>query len=287
MVIDMENHKDIKISCLPVRLFESINNGIVSIREWAEIGRKAGFDGIDLSAMFLKRHEPRFRTIMKNEVKAAGIPLVMVTTYPDFTHPEYLQRERELQYLVRDIMFASELGAQYIRVLAGQAHPGVDLDSGIKWAVEYLLKAQEMTQDLMVKLVYENHAKPSAWNYSDFSQEEDVFLRIANEVVPSGIGINFDTANPIASKKDPVELLNLVLPALSTVHVADTAMVGMLSPVPVGLGAVPLKKVFGVLKTNRYDGWLCVEDTYSDTLDKFRETCSRVRALWNNTEHEN
>jgi hypothetical protein len=54
-----------------------------------------------------------------------GIRAAMVTTYPDFTHPDPTERERELTKLEDDIVGASRLGADLVRVTAGQAHPGV------------------------------------------------------------------------------------------------------------------------------------------------------------------
>ena len=57
----------------------------------------------------------------------------------------------------------SRLGADLLRVTAGQAHPGVSRREGIEWTVNALAKAMEFARGYPVKLAYENHAKPRAW----------------------------------------------------------------------------------------------------------------------------
>ncbi|MGI6298521.1 MAG: sugar phosphate isomerase/epimerase family protein [Saccharofermentanales bacterium] len=110
----------------------------MSVGQWAQTAKKIGFDGFDISIAFVKNHTPAYLRELKTEIKQAGLPLVMATTYPDFTHPDSLQRERELEYVRRDIAICSELGAKYLRVLAGQAHPGIAVAEGIKLAIEGL-----------------------------------------------------------------------------------------------------------------------------------------------------
>ena len=95
--------------------------------------------------------------------------MVMATTYPDFTHPDPLQRMREMEYLRRDIALCSELDIMFLRVLAGQAHPGMDIEQGTKLAIEGLRRSSKVAEKFGVKLLYEDHAKPGAWHYIDFS----------------------------------------------------------------------------------------------------------------------
>ena len=127
-----------KISCLPCSLFGAIQNGEMSVRQWAEEAARIGFDGFDISLLMLTGHTQTYIDKIRADLKAAGIPAVMATTYPDFTHPDARQRQRELDYLMRDIALCDQLGIQYLRVLAGQKHNGVELEEGIALASEYL-----------------------------------------------------------------------------------------------------------------------------------------------------
>ena len=187
-----------KVSCIPVSFFNDILSGVMTIGDWAKIGKEAGLDGIDLSMAFLKNHTPVYLDGVKKELAKVGIPLVMITAYPDFTHPDMLQREREFEYLRSDIALASEIGSKYLRVLAGQAHPETGIEEGIDQAIAYLKKSAPIALKYRIKLLYENHAKPGLRNYTDFSEPTDIFLRVAEDIKDTGIGINFDTANTIA-----------------------------------------------------------------------------------------
>jgi sugar phosphate isomerase/epimerase len=269
-----------KISCLPVALFPRFFSGELTMPEWFAIGAASGLDGVDVSTHFFTTHAPARLAPVKKQLAAAALPLVMVTGYPDFTHPDALQRQRELVYLKRDIALSSELGALYFRVLAGQAHPGVGRAEGIRQALENLKKAAETAARFGVTLVYENHSKPSAWFYTDFSHPTDIFLEIAAGLADTGVKINFDTANVLAYGGDTLATLDQVIDRVETIHVADTSTAGILTPVRIGTGLAPLKAVFARLKARGFDGWLCMEDCVGTTADDFADSFRMVRSLW-------
>lgn len=126
-----------KISCLPVSLFDEICSGRMSLPQWARRAKEIGYDGIDISIMFIKNRTPTYLDALKQELQEIGLPIVMMTTYPDFTNPDPVQREREYLYLQADIALASELHIRYLRILAGQAHPGLNRAQGIAWVSDY------------------------------------------------------------------------------------------------------------------------------------------------------
>ena len=130
-----------KISCLPVSLFDDICSGRMSLQAWAEAAKEIGYDGIDLSLLMLTAHTETYLQRIRRELDRAGLPVVMATTYPDFTHPDPKQRQREADYLARDIALCDQLGIRYLRVLAGQAHPEVSEEAGVALAAEYLRQA--------------------------------------------------------------------------------------------------------------------------------------------------
>ena len=144
-----------KLSCLPVSLFGDICSGKMTLSEWACTAKKIGYDGIDISIMFLKNRTPTYLKSLKEELGEIGIPIVMMTTYPDFTHPCPLQRERELLYLKGDVALCSELGIQYLRILAGQAHPESSVEDCIDWVDGYFHQIDLCAKEFGVNLVFE------------------------------------------------------------------------------------------------------------------------------------
>ncbi len=148
------------------------------------------------------------------------------------------------------------------------------------WAINGLNRLAELTCGLGVKLVYENHAKPGAWTYTDYSQPPEIFLRIARGTAHSGIGINFDTGNAAAFAADPVALLDQVIDRVVSVHAADTAARGELRHVALGTGVTPYAALFGRLHQAGWDGWICMEEASCQGVAGVAAAADFVRRTW-------
>lgn len=253
----------------------------MTIKDWAMQGAEVGLDGIDLSILFLKSKDPEYLEIVRHEIRDAGIRVAMVTTYPDFTHPDPKEREHELSKLQEDIVAASRLGADLVRVTAGQAHPTVKHDEGIEWAVQGLTRAMEFAKNYPVKLVYENHAKPGAWRYVDFSHPTDIFLSIVERTRGVSLGVNWDTANVIAYGDDPIPVLKKVVDRVISVHAADTSTRGELKHVLLGTGLVPFREMFEIIHSAKFDGWICMEEASFKGKAGVKAAADFVRSVWN------
>lgn len=271
-----------KLSCLSVSLFPAIINGEMTIKEYAGFCKRLGLDGFDLGLIQLKNHTPVYLNRLKNEILDTGIPLVMVTTYPDFTHPDPMQREREFEFLRHDIALASALGAKFLRITAGQAHPEMSVEKGIKLVVENFRSIAPVAEKFGIKLVYEDHSKPGAWDYMDFSNPPEIFLSIARQIADTSIGINFDTANIlVAGENRTLEVLEQVIHQVETIHVAETATLGKMDPVLLGTGLVPVREVFSLLKKYRWDNWLCIEEWGNMGREGVEKAVEYTRRMWN------
>jgi len=268
------------LSCLPVSFFSDIIEGRMGVVEWARMGSEIGLDAIDLSILFLPDRSLKSASILRNDIESTGMRVIMVTSYPDFTHPDPARRLEELELEQEVFGIASELGARYVRVTAGQAHPETGRTQGIAWAVEGLTRLVEKTREIGVQAVYENHAKPGAWTYTDFSQPPEIFLSIAAATAGVGLGINFDTGNATAFANDPVILLRQILPRLVTVHAADTATKGALQHILLGAGLTPFIRIFACLQQAGWDGWICMEEASNQGKEGVRKAASFIRRTW-------
>jgi sugar phosphate isomerase/epimerase len=269
-----------RLSCLPVSFFADILEERMQVRTWARIGAQLGLDAIDLSILFVPDHSPAALAALRRDIEAAGTRVVMVTSYPDFTHPDSAQRERELEMEREVVAVAANLGAQYVRVTAGQAHPETPRADGIRWGVEGLTRLVETTRNFGVTLVYENHAKPGAWTYTDFSQPPDIFLEIVRATADVGLSVNFDTGNAAAFADDPVALLDQVIHRIVTIHASDTAVRGELRHVLLGTGVTPFAALFGRLKHSGWDGWICMEEASYQGQAGIAAASRFIRQAW-------
>jgi sugar phosphate isomerase/epimerase len=269
-----------KLSCLPVSFFDDIIEKRISIGQWAEMGASLGLDAIDISILFLPDHSSAYLTQVRNEIEDAGMRVAMVTTYPDFTHPDPNQRVKELELEREAIAVAAEIGAEIVRVTAGQAHPDTVRELGIQWAVKGLHQLMETTRESEIRLVYENHAKPGAWQYTDFSQPPDIFLEIVRRTEDLNLGVNFDTGNATAFAEDPLDLLEQVIDRVISVHASDTQRKGVLQHVLLGTGATPYPSIFSRLKRANWDGWICMEEASFCGREGVKAASDYIRETW-------
>jgi sugar phosphate isomerase/epimerase len=269
-----------RLSCLPVSLFSDIIEGRLSIAEFAGLAAELGLDGVDLSTVLIPDRTSAAVETLRSHIESAGMRVAMLTSYPDFTHPDAAQRERELALAQQVMAVAACLGADLVRVTAGQAHPETGREEGIGWAVNGLSRLVETTRGMGVIPVYENHAKPGVWTHTDFSQPPDVFLEIVERTAGVGLGVNFDTGNAASFADDPLELLECVLDRVVSVHAADTAARGRQQPVLLGTGITPFDAIFRRLNRAGWDGWICIEEVSYRGREGVAAATRFVRQAW-------
>ncbi len=269
-----------QLSCLPVSFFPDIIAGRMSLAEWAAMGARLGLDAIDLSILLVPDRSPAAVAAARRAIEAEGMRVTMVTSYPDFTHPNAAQRERELALEQEVVAVAAGLGASLVRVTTGQAHPETGRAEGVAWAVEGLSRLAESTRHLGITLVYENHSKPGAWTYTDFAEDPALFLEVARGVAPAGVGINFDTGNAATFADDPVALLDQVIDRVVSLHASDSATRGRLQHVQVGAGLTPYPALFQRLVRAGWDGWICIEEASNQGEAGVAAAVRFIREAW-------
>lgn len=269
-----------KLSCLPVSFYEEMINGPMSIVDWARIAVDVGLDAIDLSIILIQDRSPDYLEETRRKLNDLGIGVTMITTYPDFTHPDPAQRAREIAKSREEITIAARLGAEFVRVTAGQAHPDTGREDGVAWAVEALTEVVGFASESGLTIVYENHYKAPIWQYPDFSFPTEIFLEIVDRTSGTGLGVNWDTANTLAYGDDPIPVLEQVLDRVVSVHAAETAERGDLKPVLIGTGLAPFHEMFSMIKETRFDGWLCIEEASQQGVAGVEAAIKFIRATW-------
>jgi sugar phosphate isomerase/epimerase len=269
-----------KLSCLPVSFYKEMTDGEMSIADWSQIALDVGLDAIDLSIILIKKRSSKYLEETRKKLEDRGIGVTMVTTYPDFTHPDPLQRAREIAKSREEIAIAAQLGAKLVRVTAGQAHLDTGREEGITWAVKGLTEVLEFASVNGLTLVFENHYKAPTWQYADFSFPTDIFLEIVERTSGTALGVNWDTANTLAYGDDPIPVLEKVLDRVASVHAAETAERGALKPVLVGTGLVPFKEMFRMLKGAGFDGWVCIEEASHRGKAGIEAATQFIRKTW-------
>lgn len=269
-----------KLSCLPVSLYDDIFTGKISVLDWIRFGVELGLDAVDFSIKFFPQRDAKTVNIIRTALAKRGVEACMLACYSDFTHPDETRRSEELTELMADIALAKALGAKFVRVTAGQNHPGTERKDGVRWVVDGFRQALDEAEKHGITLAYENHTKGAPWQYWDFSQPSEIFLEILDALSDTPLGVCFDTANPLVLKEDVLELLDKVIDRVVVLHVFDMREAGTFEPVRVGTGVAPIPQTFSYIKQTDYEGWLSIEEASRQGRKGFEEAIQYVRQTW-------
>jgi sugar phosphate isomerase/epimerase len=270
-----------KLSCLPVSFYGDILAGRMSLGEWACLGAELGLDAVDVTILFFEDRSPQALARARRQVEDRGLSLAMMSTYPDFTHPEAAERAREMALARESVDVAAALGVRFVRAIAGQAHPETGRDEGIAWAAEGLTQLVEYARPAGVTIVYENHDQAGVMQYQDFSARQEIFLAICAATAGSGLGINYDTANATVLTPDPLALLEQVIGRVVTIHASDAYWEGGKHHWSViGRGVVPFQAIFERLQAAGWDGWISIEEASGQGRAAVHEAVQFVRQAW-------
>lgn len=269
-----------KLSCLPVSLYPELTAGTRTLAGWFRFAAELDLDGADVSVVHLPGRTTAELRPVRQQADEAGVQIAMLVTYADFTHPDAAERARQVEEIKAYCDVAAELGASFMRVTAGQNHPGVEREAGIEWAVAGLTACLDKAAATGVTLCYENHTKGYAWTYNDFSQPADRFLEIVKRTEGTGLRLLYDTANTLAAGDDPLAVLEQVKHRVSVVHVNDIRRAGYFEPCLLGTGVAPVREIFQTLVQSGFDGWVSVEEASKSGEDGFRTAIPRTEALW-------
>ena len=269
-----------QFSCLPVSFYADFAAGRRSLNDWFQLAADLGLDGADVSVAHLASCETAYLDGLAAQARAAGVQIAMLVTYSDFTHPQAAERARQIDEVHEFIGAAARLGASFVRVTAGQAHPGVELAQGTEWAVAGLTACLDAANAHGVTLVYENHTKGSVWTYNDFSQPSSIFLDIVKRTEQTDLKLLFDTANTLATGDDPLRVLQQVIHRVAVIHVNDIRRAGHFEPVVAGEGVAHIPQIFEMLASHGFNGWISVEEASKLDEAGFRRAIPYVQEAW-------
>ena len=276
-------------SSLPVSFYPDFTSGQRSLADWFTFAASIGLDGADISVAHLASLQPTYLDGLRQQATDAGVQIAMIVTYSDFTHPDAAERARQMEEVRAYIDAAARLGISFVRVTAGQRHPGVARAEGIDWAVNGLTSCLEQAAQAGVTLLYENHTKGAVWTYNDFSQPSEIFLEIVRQTEGTGLRLLYDTANTLATGDDPLAVLEQVKHRVSAIHVNDIQRAGYFEPCLVGTGVAPVREIFAMLHRTGFDSWISVEEASKTGEAGFQRAIPYVKELWTrlSTDSEN
>jgi sugar phosphate isomerase/epimerase len=265
----------------------------MTVVEWIELAATLGVEGLEFYSGFL-RNDEAFLNEVKGALARHRLAMPMLCCSPDFTEPDPLLLEREVEREKQMIQLTAFFGGRYCRVLSGQRRPGLGRRDGVAQVVRVLKSLLPFAEEHGVILTMENHYKDNYWEYPEFAQKMDVFVEIVDQIDSPWFGVNFDPSNAILAGEDPLVLLERVKERVVTMHASDRYLksgtiedlhneessigyADRLAHGVIGKGLNDYDRIFSTLRSVGFDSWISIEDGVNG-MDDLRESVRFLEA---------
>ncbi len=244
------------------------SRGEMSLRDIVFDVKRAGAEGVELlDYQFQQPEQGREEALAA--LREAGLPCPIFSVGPNFAKPDGDERLLELRKVESGVEEARELGAEVVRVFAGDLSEGMDFDEAYEWIVEGLSAAADNARSKGVRLALENHGRLAGRSEQVRRILDDVRRRCGHDA----LGANPDTGNFLLVGQPSHEALGELAPFASMVHFKDFARAepghtghayestegGRYIGTAIGEGEVDLAACLGALRESGFDGWLSIE----------------------------
>jgi sugar phosphate isomerase/epimerase len=265
----------------------------MTLFEWIELAATLGVEGLEFYSGFFEE-DKTFLDNVKAALERHDLAMPMLCCSPDFTQPDPLLLQQEIDREKRMIEIAAYFGGQFCRVLSGQRRPGLTRESGVAQVVRVIQDLLPSAEEHGIVLTLENHYKDNYWQYPEFAQKMDVFVEIVEQIDSPWFGVNFDPSNTILAGEDPLALLERVKHRVVTMHASDRYLKSgtiedlrkeedslgyahRLSHGVIGKGMNDYDKIFSTLCSVGFHSWISIEDGM-DGMDDLRESVGFLKA---------
>ena len=250
----------------------------ISVDQWIEmVHAELDVDGLEFYSGFTPDDDAELARI-RAKAESLGLSIPMMCYSPDFTRPDAAARAREVEKEKRVIEITAQLGGKLCRVLSGQRRPELPIDEGVRLATECITSLLPHAEKCGVTLILENHYKDGFWQFPEFAQKHDVFLKLLNAIPEHpNFGVNYDPSNAIIAGDDPIKLLDDVKRRVVSMHASDryfeggtiedlqklgghTGYASILKHGIIGRGLNDYDVIFSKLAGVGFKGWISIED---------------------------
>jgi sugar phosphate isomerase/epimerase len=289
-----------KIAAFPKCYLDDIaHHRTMTVFEWIEMSRTLGAEGLEMYEGFFTSLDDAYIDRVGEAIAGVGCAMPMLCCSPDFTNPDADVRKRALDHEAEMIRVTRRLGGPRAaaRILSGQRYPEVSRAQGVAWVVEAINVLLPVAREYDVVLAMENHYKDGYWRWPEFAQKMDVFLEIVNAIDDrTHFGVQYDPSNAIVAGDDPIELLERVKDRVATMHASDRYLepgatlgelrqsdgtIGYFAKLKHGVtgkGLNDYDRIFAILKSVNYQGWVSIEDGMNG-MEEMKESIDFLKRM--------
>jgi sugar phosphate isomerase/epimerase len=218
--------------------------GAMTLESFVDLCAAYPLSGVELTSYYVPEPVPDgYLARLRRRAFLLGFTVSGTAIGNTFTHPPGAKRDEEIAYTKRWIDRASELGAQTIRIFAGNVQKGTTEAQARQWCIEAIRECCAYAGSRGVILALENHG--------GIVTTAEQLLSIVREVDSEWFGVNWDSGN--FKSADAYAELAAIAPY------AVTAQIKVKIGSPTGPKEADWQRVVGILTNVGYRGWLALE----------------------------
>ncbi|HBN96608.1 MAG TPA: hypothetical protein DDZ66_09935 [Firmicutes bacterium] len=237
---------------------EALLQGEMSIIGFLKYAASLAVDGVELDDIYLQGADVNC-TEIKEILTETGLKVSCYDIHHRMEPLRWQEHEKALEKIKAELAVAEFLGAEYVQIVGEAFDPTVsakDVETLILELVDMVLPALQ-GRDLMLAIENPESAEFQSHHMAGLLKQID------NPQVKVG----FNMANSLVAGEDPEVALERLKDHIAHVRAVDVRLAhqdeepqnGGYVGCVIGLGLVPLKKLFQVLKAKGYEGWISLE----------------------------
>lgn len=215
----------------------------------------AGYDGVELPGEPHRWSPDELRRLLTRH-SLAPLALTASCMFPatprDLANPDREIRRKAVEYVVRCLRYASEIGAPLVQMLpSGETRlaPIASREDEWRWSVEGMQAAAREAERLGVRIAVEPLNRYEAYLITTVEEA----LAYLADVNSPWVGLTFDAFHGNIEEPDPPGAIRRAGRSLWHVHLADSNREGL------GRGHLDLNGILKALRGIEYDGAVVLE----------------------------
>ncbi len=238
--------------------------GTMNVVEFIKYASTLGIEGVELLDTFWQGTDSEVHEAL-DILSETGLKVACYALGNNFVHPEIEKREEQIQIVKDGVDMANKLDTQVVRIYSGDMGDyNVTFDEARNWIVQSLRECANYAKSRGIILGLENHGI--------FAGKISQIKSVIEEVGSSNLRSTFDTGNWSLVHESPADAIDCLSHLTAHVHIKDFqftetqtekaaksikghSIIGTI----VGKGQVDTEYILKVLKSAKYDGWLCLE----------------------------
>ncbi|WP_080238439.1 sugar phosphate isomerase/epimerase family protein [Spirosoma rigui] len=240
----------LKLSCNLYSFNEPLMSGQMTLDEVLTFCAGVGFDAVDPTAYYFPGYpalpDDSYVYQIRRNAFRLGLDISGTGVRNDFTLPDPVRRQAEVELVKKWVGFAAQLGAPVLRVFAGlgkELTPAHTREVVTGWLVDALRACTDYASQRGVMIVLQNHA--------DYVQTADQVLDIVRRVKSDWLAVNLD----VGSFKigDPYAQIAQVAPYAATWQLKENLFVNGQEQ------ETDLNRIMRIVRESGYKGYLPIE----------------------------